>query len=614
MDPLSQLSITVGGFDLAIIAAYLVVVLIAGVLLTRMASTDIDSYFLGGHSMPWWLLGVSGTSAYFDVTGVMWTIAFFYVMGQRFFWAQWEWGFVAMVACFAAFMGKWLQRSRVITGAEWMIIRFGDGAAGRSARSAYALLAVVVAVAFAGFAEWGGGRFLNVFLPQYTPHQLAVTLIVITTIYTMLGGLYGVVVTDVIQFALILVGSTILIVKAIGMSSYEGLAKVVPPEWFDLQPLWHWERLELWNDTRPYSFLILMAIVWVAKGMLLSVGGPQQLYDMQRFLAARSPRDAAKAGMLWGVALTPMFMVAAAVGVIGLMQWGGDLPHPEKLYPVVIGTMLPAGLKGLVLAGLLSAFMSNFSATVNAGAAYLVRDGYQQFLRPKATDKELIHASRVASALVALGGIFVGMKAENIDAIFKWIMMVLGTAVLMPNVLRWFWWRFNGWGYAAGTVSGVAVSIVSATWFFDAPLYISFYIFFSVGMVASVAAALLTPPTEMDKLVDFYRRIRPPGFWGPVKKVALAENPNMPFDSFGRDLACLFLIMFGLHNLYSGSCHACTKVWSSFAMNVVNVALSAYVLYFLWYKNLPDKEEGAAPTQEMNGRDAARLDAGQSRG
>ena len=110
---------------------------------------------------------MSGTSAYFDVTGVMWIIAFFYIMGHRFFWVQWEWGFVAVVGCFAAFMGKWLQRSRVVTGAEWMVIRFGDGAAGRFARSAYAVLAVVVAVAFAGFAEYGGGQFLHAFLPQY---------------------------------------------------------------------------------------------------------------------------------------------------------------------------------------------------------------------------------------------------------------------------------------------------------------------------------------------------------------------------------------------------------------------------------------------------------------
>lgn len=591
MDPLSQQVITVGSLDLAIIAAYLVVVLIAGVLLTRMASTDIDSYFLGGHSMPWWLLGVSGTSAYFDVTGVMWTIAFFYIMGHRFFWIQWEWGFVAVVACFAAFMGKWLQRSRVVTGAEWMTIRFGDGTAGRFARSAYAVLAVVVAVAFAGFAEYGGGQFLHAFLPQYNPHTLAVSLIVITVIYTVMGGLYGVVVADVIQFSLILVGSAILIIKALGMSSYEALAEAVPPEWFNMEPVWQWDHLTHWEVTEGYTLLFLLSAVWVTKGMLLSVGGPQQLYDMQRFLAARSPRDAAKAGMLWGVALTPMFMVAAAVGVIGLMKWGGNLPHPERLYPVVIGSMLPVGLKGLVLAGLLSAFMANFSATVNAGAAYLVRDGYQQLVRPKASDQELIHASRIASGLVALAGILVGMQAKNIDVIFAWIMMILGTAVLMPNFFRWFWWRFNGWGYAVGTICGVVAAIISAIWFAHLPVYISFFIFLTLSIVVSVGASLLTPPTEMDTLVDFYRRIRPPGFWGPVKKVVLAKNPDTPMDSFSRDLACLGVIMIGLHSLYAASCYACTKVWSSFATTCAIVVLCTFILYFLWYKNLPDKDE-----------------------
>jgi len=598
MDPLSTQPISVAAVDLAILAVYLVVVFFAGIYLTRLASRDIDAYFLGGRSMPWWLLGVSGTSAYFDVTGVMWTIAFFYIMGQRFFWIQWEWGFVAMVGCFAAFMGKWLRRSKVITGAEWMIIRFGGGPAGRFARTSYAVLAVVIAVAFAGFAEYGGGQFLHAFLPQYEPHPLAVTLIIITAAYTILGGLYGVVLTDLIQFGLILLGSSILIAKAVSMSSYDALAQAVPADWFQFTPVWHWDYLEHWEMTQGYSLFLLGAVVWVVKGMLLSVGGPQQLYDMQRFLAARSPRDAAKAGMLWGVALTPMFMVAAAVGVIGLMKWGGNLPRPERLYPVVIGNVLPQGLKGLVLAGLLSAFMSNFSATVNAGAAYLVRDGYQPLVRPRASDRELIHASRVSSGLVALGGILVGVQAKNIDVIFAWIMMTLGTAVLMPNVLRWFWWRFNGWGYAVGTLCGVVSAIVAALRFSDVPVHVSFFIFLAISAVTCIAASLLTPPTELETLKDFYRRIHPPGFWGPVKAAVLAADPNTPSDRFARDFFCLLVSIVGLHALYMSSCYLCTKQWAAFAWAWAVVAAAAVVCYFVWYKNLPPKHEGVSGLEE----------------
>jgi len=117
--------------------------------------------------------------------------------------------------------------------------------------------------------------------------------------------------------------------------------------------------------TKDFSLFLLMVFVWSTKGLLLGAGGPQQLYDMQRFLAVRSPRSAAKAGMLWGAAMTPMFMLSAAVAIIGIVKFGGKLPHPEHLYPVVIGTMLPIGIKGLVLAGLLSAFMSTYSSTEN---------------------------------------------------------------------------------------------------------------------------------------------------------------------------------------------------------------------------------------------------------
>ena len=255
-------------------------------------------------------------------------------------------------------------------------------------------------------------------------------------------------------------------------------------------------------------------MVWVAKGTFLSLGGPQQLYDMQRFLAAKSPREASKAGLTWGVALTPLFMVSAVVGVIGIMPWGGELPHPERLYPAVIGTMLPIGIKGLVLAGLLSAFMSTFSATVNAGASYLIRDGYQKVIRPDASNRELKWASRGASLMVIIAGIWVGTQARNIDDIFNWIMMILGTGVLMPNVLRWFWWRFNGWGFAVGTLVGVTAAIISVTWFADTPIYVSFFILLFVSIISSVASTLLTQPTDMETLMDFYRRVHPPGLWG----------------------------------------------------------------------------------------------------
>lgn len=590
MDPLLEQSISVAGIDLLVIAIYLVGIVLIGVVLTKVASRNIDSYFLGGREMPWWLLGLSGTASYFDVTGVMWTIAFFYTMGPRFFWIQWEWGLLA-TACFATFMGKWLRRTRVMTGAEWMEVRFGTGPAGELARFSYAVMAVVIAAAFIGFAEYGCGQFMHSFIPSWSPHALAVTLMAFTAIYTVASGLYGVVLTGMIQFLLILLGSGFLIAKAVSLSSYDTIAARMPADWFGFWPMDHWEHLEKWELTASYAPFFLVTLVWVAKGTFLSLGGPQQLYDMQRFLAARNPREASKAGLTWGIAMTPMFMVSAAVGVIGIMQWGGEIAHPERLYPVVIGTMLPAGVKGLVLAGLLSAFMSTFSATVNAGASYLIRDGYQKVLRPKASDRELKWASRAGSLLLVVGGIWVGMQAVNIDQIFNWIMMILGTAVLMPNVLRWFWWRFNGWGFAVGTLVGVAAAIITAAWFADARLYVSFFVLLAISTVSSIVSSLVTKPTDMETLKEFYRRVHPPGFWRPVKQIVMAEQ-NFEFkDSFAKDFIAAIIIGIGLQALFLSSVYACTQQWTAFTWSLVVVGASSLISYWTWYRALPDEEE-----------------------
>jgi len=346
--------------------------------------------------------------------------------------------------------------------------------------------------------------------------------------------------------------------------------------------------------------------VWVAKGFFLSLGGPQQLYDMQRFLAARSPREASKAGMLWAVAQTPMFMVSAAVAVIGIVKWGGNLSNPERLYPVVIGTMLPAGIKGLVLAGLLSAFMSTFSSTVNAGAAYLAHDGYQKFLRPTATQDELVRVSKLCSLALIVAGILVGMLASNINDIFEWIMMVLGAAVLMPNVLRWFWWRFNGYGYAVGTAVGVVAAIVQAAFFANVPVHISFGILLTISIAASIGASLATAPTEMRTLCDFYRRVRPVGFWGPVRQRCAADPLPPKPDHTPLDVVSLFVGAVGIQALWLSSTYAVTHQWWAFTVALVVSAIAAVLLYFTWYRQLPSADEDvqlelSEPATEVTG-------------
>lgn len=622
MQELDTDGISVSQLDLWVVGAYLVAIIAVGALLSRLANKSIDDYFLGGRKMPWWLLGLSGTACYFDVAGVMWTIGIFYVMGQQFFWPQFMWGYIAMLACFATFMGKWLRRSGVLTGAEWMEFRFGKGSQGEVARASYAVMAVVIAVAFIGFAEYGCGSFLSVFIPRPTswntdwaaenwPHILAISLMGITTIYTVAAGLIGVGFTGFIQFFIVLFGSAVLIVKAIELGSYEQIAEAVPAEWFHFAPAMENPRLGEWGLTQSWVLLLPVALTWVVKGAALGVGGPQQLYDLQRFLAARSPREASLAGMIWGVGLVPMFMVAAAVGTIGLVKWGGNISNPEQLYPLVVGTMLPTGIKGLVLAGLLSAFMSTFSATVNSGASYLTYDLYATFLRPASTQVGLVRASWVCSLLVVIGGILIGMSAPDINAIFEWIMMVLGTGVLVPNVLRWFWWRFNGMGFAIGTLLGVLAAIASVLLFPDAPPYVSFPVLLAISFLSSVLTALATPPTDQAVLEEFYRRVEPFGFWGPVKKsIEQQSEAGNEFSSegshFGWDILSTVITAIGLQALYLMSTYAVTHQWREFALAGGVVLICSVALYFTWYLKLPGEvAERPATSKEVSMRKQA---------
>jgi solute:Na+ symporter, SSS family len=602
MQELELGEIRVGPIDVAVIAVYLLAIVAAGILLSRRANKDLDSYFLGGRKLPWWLLGLSGTACYFDVAGVMWTIGIFYVMGQQFFWPQFMWGYTIMLACFATFMGKWLRRSGVLTGAEWMVFRFGNRADGRLARIAYAVMAVVISVAFIGFAEFGCGAFLAAFIPRPDwlsegwaydnwQHVLAIGLMSLTAIYTVSAGLLGVGFTGFVQFFIVLLGSIVLIVKAIGMGSYSAIKSQVPEAWFYFTPQWEWSHLANWDLTKGWVLLVPITITWVVKGLALGAGGPQQLYDLQRFLAARSPREASLAGMIWGVGLVPMFMVSAAVGVIGLVHWGGDIQNPDQLYPVVIGTMLPVGLKGLVLAGLLSAFMSTFSATVNAGASYLTHDLYHKLVRPQASSQHLIRASWVCSILIVIAGVLVGMAAPDINAIFEWIMMVLGTGVLVPNVLRWFWWRFNGVGFAVGTLLGVAAAIVCVVFFADQPGYVTFPVLLLISLVSSVVATLVSAPTDIVVLREFYRRVKPFGWWKPIHELVTDRTDASPAGSFGWDMAATALTAVALQALYLMSTYAVTHQWNAFAVSGAVVAVCAVGLYYTWYLRLPAATE-----------------------
>ncbi|HPC16977.1 MAG TPA: hypothetical protein P5318_12220 [Candidatus Hydrogenedentes bacterium] len=593
---------TLTPLDIVILAAYLAFVIGVGFVVKRRAAKGMESYFLGGRTMPWWMLAMSGSSSYFDVTGTMWIVSILVVCGFRGMWVQWLWGFV-IAAFYMAYMGKWIRRSGVLTGAEWMVLRFGNGRGGELSRLSYTLYAILTLSAFLGYTAVGMGKFGSQFLP-FSDRMCAVLIIGITGLYVVLGGFRGLTIVEFFQTIILSAGA--LLIAYLGYQSYgRGLAIQPPADWYSPWPVWKLDRavapdspFHIAPDSMYYLFGAVI-LTYVAKGMLLCFSGPEQLFDFQKFLAVRNPREASLMGMLWGVFHTVRFPMAMGVAILGLAGIAGDADllalvqkDPEKVMPVVIAHRLPAGLVGFALAALVSAFMGAFSAMVNGGASYLVRDVYQNYLRPKASDKELIYASYAASVALILTGIVISQFADSINALFTWIMATLGAGVLLPNVLRWYWWRLNGWGYFAGTAAGMVLSLVQAVLehqkILVLPVFVTFPALALAVLVICVAATLLTPPTESDVLSRFYRLVQPAGAWNPVAAYVKREDPSFQRESeFSRDLVSLALAVPWLGTLYVAPMYLITHQFGVAAAGGAIILLLTVALAFTWLRWLP---------------------------
>jgi len=603
--------------DYLVIVAYFVLVIGVGFWYKRRASQNLDSYFLGGKRLHWLALAMSGSVSNFDITGTMWIVTLITLLGMKSMWNHWMWGFL-MGAFFLSYMGKWIRRSRVMTGAEWMVTRFGDGRDAFTARTAYTLMAVVTVAAFIGYAFQGIGKFTSVYLdlrpavrlaadllPGYSEsvwllaaHQVEVFAIVIfavTTLYVLLGGLYSVVITDVIQTVVLTLGSILIAVVAYATVTPAMLAEKLPAGWTSLAPPWHLAKAEAARlastDYAVYQFFGALVIVWVLKGLLLNLGGPAQMYDFQRFLAARNPRDAAKLGAAWSGFLVVRWAMAMGIALLAMVGID-DVTDPEKVMPIVLHEHLWVGIRGLVIAGLLAAFMSTFSSTVNSGASYLVRDLWQPLVRPDAGQKHLVYAGYVATLGIVLVGAVIGLTVTSIGEIFSWIMLELGAAFAIPNVLRWYWWRLNGWGYAVGTLVGLVAAIAVVFLPNDPPLYYTFPAICAVSLAATLVAALLTRPTGNAVLVPFYESVRPFGFWGPVRRNSRLPERVLKTRSERLPLAIVNVLlgMAAILGIYLGPMYLVGHWHAQAAACLAASAAAAVVLYFTWYRNLPEAE------------------------
>lgn len=293
-----------------------------------------------------------------------------------------------------------------------------------------------------------------------------------------------------------------------------------------------------------YGLFTIVIMMMLFKGIFMSMAGPAPNYDMQKVLACKSPKEAAlMSGSVPVILLIPRYLMIMGFAVLAIVFFSedfrlmGDAIDFETILPRAIGEFVPVGLAGLLLAGLLAAFMSTFASTVNAAPAYLVNDVYLKYINPKASAKTQIRASYLISVLVVVFSTIIGFFVKDINSVLQWIVSALYGGYIAANVLKWHWWRFNGHGYFWGMLAGILAAMIVPSFFPGTlPLYY-FPLLMVISLVGCIVGTLVTEPTEEETLINFYIRVRPWGFWKPIADKAIARYPQVKRNrNFKRDM------------------------------------------------------------------------------
>ncbi|WP_061230302.1 sodium:solute symporter family protein [Leptospira interrogans] len=530
--------------DWFFIFMYLSFAFAAGILLSPKAGKSLVSYFVADRKLPWWWLGTSMVATTFAADTPLVITGFIAADGisANWFWWSWAIGYMAMTVFFA---GKW-RRMEVLTDVEFVELRYGGKPAIilRMVKAFYLSIlvnSIVLGWVFKAmskitgpFLDWkdllGADRFSIIqnvwpsFLIFDSLNNTITVLILflVVVVYSSMGGIQGVILTDLVQFALGMGGAILFAVYAV--SSQGGISGLLS-KMEELYPDKHKSILSFWPDFQEASlpinvFLIFISVQWWAQYYSDGSG-----YLAQRIHTAKNPKEAEKGSLWFNIAnfmvrTWPWILTALVTLVVFPLHdptkyfsegWivGGDR---EMGYPILMKLILPNGILGIVFASLMAAFMSTADTHINWGASYLVNDFYLRFVHPKADDKTLVKASRIAVVTMSIIAILVATQIQSIANAWKFL-LAFASGMGLPQILRWIWWRTNAWTELSGMITALILSMILYPSY---PNVRSEYLLFwvAIGSVAvSILVTFLTPPVPQNTLDDFIKRVDPIGFW-----------------------------------------------------------------------------------------------------
>jgi SSS family solute:Na+ symporter len=556
--------------DIAIIVLYLALMVSLGFWFRKKAKQNKESYLLGGKSLPWYMLGMSDASDMFDISGTMWMVSLCFVYGMKSIWIPWLWPVFNQVIMMM-FLSKWLRRSNADTGAGWLATRFGNS--GKRIKSSHNIVVVFALLSCFGFLAYGFvglGKFIEIFVPwdlvktylpfnvpaQWVPHFYGIIFSLFAMFYSILGGMHSIVLGDFIKYLIMIAAcSSIAVIAYQHLHNGPGML-TVPEGWFN--PFFGW-RLDLdWKNIIPaantkitedgFGLFGIFFMMMLFKGVFASLAGPAPNYDMQKVLSTRSPRDASKMSGFVSIILLPVrYSMIIGLTVLGLLYYRQlDLTRAgatdfEKVLPSAINNFLPAGVLGLVLTGLLGAFMGTFSGTVNAAQAYIVNDIYLKYVNPRAGTKKIMTMNYLVGLLVVFTGILLGIGVKDVNTVLQWIVGGLYGGYIAANMLKWYWWRFNAngffWGMLGGIIPALILPVLKVQHIITGLDLYWWPVIFLISLAGCFIGTYAAPATDMNILKAFYKNVKPWGFWKPVhEKVLLDDQAFKPNKRFKLDM------------------------------------------------------------------------------
>lgn len=544
--------------DWLVIASYLAIVTIIGLLFVKRASKSVSEYFVAGRKLPWWLAGTSLVATSFAADTPLFVAGVIATKGIAGNWLWWN-QVVAWSLAIACFARLW-RRSGVVTDAEFIELRYSGPSAAflRGFRGFY--MSIIFSTATLAWVMLAMQKIVVVTIPApdwIGPIELSIesalglesagfdlwkwvvlaALFLIATFYTTLSGMWGIVVTDLLQFVVAMGGSLIFAYYAI--DSMGGMAEMQQRLADEFGVKQASDALRLFptadSDWMPVSaFVVYLSVLW---------WGDCNGFAAQRLFSTRSEKDSVLASIWYAIAhfaLRPWPWII--VGIVAMIQYPG-LEDPESGYPMLLVELLPTGIRGLLIASLLAAFMSTVDTHLNWNASYFVNDIYRRFMSPDASESKCVMVSRLAvigfAALAVVVAYFMTSIESGVLLLFN-----LQAGIGLVLMLRWFWWRVNAWSEITAMIASLVVTtglpFISSTFQLDWPAATRILLTVLLVTPAWVLATLLTPAVESKKLDDFYRRIRPPAaFWGPV---AARQEGIEPGISLWKTILCWFFM------------------------------------------------------------------------